>query len=123
MLLVDTSIWSDHLRRHDAALARHLEAGEVLAHPFVIGEVACGAFPRRSETLALMRSLPAAPLLAQTEVLGFIERHALAGRGVGFVDIHLLAAALVSGAAVWTRDRRMAAAAAALGCLHERRGR
>jgi hypothetical protein len=118
MLLVDTSVWSDHLRRHDAALARHLEAGEVLTHPFVIGELACGLFPRRAETLGLMQQLPAAPLLGQAEVLGFIERHALAGRGVGFVDIHLIAAARVNGAAVWTRDQRMAAMAEQLGCRH-----
>lgn len=115
MLLVDTSVWSDHLRRHDAALARLLEAGGVLVHPFVIGEIACGQFPRRAETLALLIHLPGAPLLAQSEVLGFIERHALAGRGVGFVDCHLLASALVAGAKVWSRDRRLADAAAGLG--------
>ena len=115
MLLVDTSIWSDHLRRHDAAMARRLEAGEVLAHPFVIGEIACGVFPRRSETLALLDCLPSAPLLGQAELLGFIERHALAGKGVGFVDIHLIASALVAGAGVWTRDRRLADVVAALG--------
>lgn len=120
MLLVDTSVWSDHLRRHNAELAAHLEAGEVLAHPFVIGELACGAFLRRSAALALMLRLPSAPLLGQAELLGFIERHALAGRGVGFVDIHLLAAALVSGASIWTRDKRMAAVATELGCVHQR---
>lgn len=115
MLLVDTSVWSDHLRRHDAALARLLEAGEALVHPFIIGEIACGLFPRRAETLALLSALPAAPLLGLSEVLGFIERHALAGRGVGFVDIHLLASARVAGAKVWTRDKRLADAAAGLG--------
>lgn len=103
-------------------MAAHLEAGEVLAHPFVIGELACGAFPRRAMTLALLRKLPMAPMLGLAELLVFIERHALAGKGVGFVDIHLLAAALVSGAAVWTRDRRMAAAAAGLGCLYQHPG-
>lgn len=104
-------------------MARHLQAGEVLAHPFVIGELACGVFPKRAETLALLREVPSAPLLGQAEVLGFIERHGLAGRGVGFVDIHLLAAARVSGAALWTRDKRLAAAAADLGCLHRSPGR
>lgn len=117
MLLVDTSVWSDHLRRHDAAMARLLEASDVLAHPFVTGEIACGVFPRRSETLALLNSLPSAPLLGQAEVLGFIERHALAGKGVGFIDIHLLASALVAGAGLWTRDRRLAEAAAGLGAV------
>ncbi len=119
MLLVDTSVWSDHLRRHDAALARQLELGEVLTHPFVAGELACGVFARRAEVLDLLGRLPAAPLLGQAELLGFIERHALGGRGVGFVDIHLIAAARVSSAAVWTRDKRMAAVAAAIGCLHQ----
>jgi len=115
VLLVDTSVWSDHLRRGDAQLARRLEAAEVLAHPFVIGEIACGLFPRRDEVIALLCRLPSAPLLSQAEVLGFIDRHALAGRGVGFVDIHLLGAARVAGAALWTRDRRLAEAARGLG--------
>ena len=115
MLLVDTSVWFEHLRRHDAAMAHLLEDGAVLAHPFVIGEIACGVFPRRRETLTLLNGLPTAPLLAQAEVLGFIERHALAGRGIGFVEMHLLASALVARAALWTRDRRLAEAASSLG--------
>ena len=115
MLLVDTSVWSDHLRRHDAGMARLLEAGEVLAHPFVTGEIACGVFQRRPETLALLNRLPSAPLIGQAEVLGFIERNDLAGRGIGFVDIHLLASARVAGARVWTRDKRLSDAAERLG--------
>ena len=115
MLLVDTSVWFEHLRRHDAAMAHLLEDGAVLAHPFVIGEIACGVFPRRRETLTLLNGLPTAPLLGQAEVLGFIERHALAGRGIGFVEMHLLASALVARAALWTRDRRLAEAASSLG--------
>lgn len=122
MLLVDTSVWSDHLRRHDPAMAKWLAAGEVLAHPFVVGEIACGAFPHRSEALSLMNRLPSAPLLAQAELLGFIERHALAGRGVGFVDIHLLASAMVVNARLWTRDRRLAQAASGLGVVIGGRG-
>jgi hypothetical protein len=115
MLLVDTSVWSDHLRRHDPVMANLLVAGEVLAHPFVTGELACGLFPRRDETLALLNRLPSAPLLGHVEVLGFIERHALAGKGIGFVDIHLLASALVASVRVWTRDRRLADMATRLG--------
>lgn len=118
MVLVDTSVWSEHLRRHDQALARLLEAGEVYVHPFVIGEIACGVFPRRRETLSLLGSLPAVPLLGQAELLAFIERQTLAGRGIGFVDIHLLASARVAHAAIRTRDKRLAAAAALLGCLY-----
>jgi predicted nucleic acid-binding protein len=117
MLLVDTSVWSNHLRRHDVPLARQLEARRVLVHPFVIGEIACGMFPSRTEALAALNGLPSAPLLGQTELLGFIERHTLAGKGVGFVDIHLLASALVAGAELWTRDRRLAEAAAGLGVV------
>lgn len=117
MVLVDTSVWSDHLRRHDAALASLLEAGDVLAHPFVTGEIACGVFPRRTETLALLNRLPLAPLVGLAELLGFIDRHRLAGRGVGFVDIHLLASTLVAGAQLWTQDRRLADAAAGLGVV------
>ena len=115
MLLVDTSVWFEHLRRHDAAMANLLEDGAVLAHPFVIGEIACGVFPRRRETLTLLNGLPTAPLLGQAEVLGFIERHALTGRGIGFVEMHLLASAMVARAALWTRDRRLAEAASSLG--------
>lgn len=122
MLLVDTSVWSDHLRRHDPVMAARLEAGEVLAHPFVVGEIACGAFPRRLEALSLLNCLPSAPLLAQAELLGFIERHALAGRGIGLVDIHLLASAMVANAGLWTRDRRLARAAAGLGLAIGERG-
>lgn len=117
MRLVDTSVWSDHLPRHDAAMAHVLESGEVLAHPFVIGEIACGLFPRRSETLARLSRAPDAPLPGQAEVLGFIERHALAGRGIGFVDMHLLASALVAGARLRTRDRRLADASKPSGCV------
>jgi predicted nucleic acid-binding protein len=115
MVLVDTSVWSDHLRRYDAAMASLLDRGAVLMHPFVVGEIACGVFPHRHKTLALLGSLPSAPLLGHAEVLGFIERHSLPGQGIGFVDMHLLASALVAGAALWTRDRRLAQAANSLG--------
>lgn len=115
MLLVDTSVWSDHLRRHDTGMATLLEAGAVLVHPFVAGELACGVFPRRAETLDLLSRLPGAPLAGHGEVLGFIDRHGLAGQGIGYVDIHLLASALIAGARLLTRDRRLAEAAARLG--------
>jgi len=115
MVLVDTSVWSDHLRRHDAELFELLQAGEVLAHPFVTGELACGVFPRRSEALFLLGTLPSAPLLGHAELQGFIDRYALAGRGVGFVDVHLLASARLASAFLWTRDRRLQQAAERLG--------
>jgi predicted nucleic acid-binding protein len=118
VILVDTSVWVDHLRRGDPPLARALAVGAVLAHPFVIGEIACGLLPRRAETLALLAALPATPVAGHEEALGFIERHRLAGRGVGYVDIHLLASSALAGAKLWTRDKRLAAVAVALRLQH-----
>lgn len=119
MILVDTSIWSDHLRRGDAALERRLSAGLVLAHPFVIGELACGVFPSRYEVLAQMEEMPTAPVVSHREARSFIDRHRLAGTGVGYVDVHLLASAMLAGAQLWTRDRRLAKAASQLGLAFE----
>ena len=117
MILVDTSVWVDHFRRSDARLARLLERGTVVMHPFVVGEIACGNLADRGSILGLLRNLPAATMAEADEVLGFIERHDLHGRGVGYVDVHLLAAvALTSGATLWTRDKRLRAAAEDLGC-------
>ena len=122
MILVDSSIWIDHLRRADAELGRLLAGDEVLCHPFVIGEVACGHLRQRAAFLAQMRALPQAAASTHDEALAFIERHALAGRGIGWADVHLLSAALLAQpATLWTRDKRLAAAAAELGCLHEPR--
>jgi predicted nucleic acid-binding protein len=120
MILVDTSVWVDHLRRRDAALARELDAGTVLVHPFVVGEIACGLLPRRAEILSLLAELPIASVAQHGEALVFIERHRLAGRGIGYVDVHLLAsAALAPGTKLWTRDRRLAVAARDLRLGHE----
>ena len=116
MILVDTSVWIEHLRRSDSRLLVALEAGEVLTHPFVIGELACGNLRNRGEILDLLANLPAAPTAAEAEVLGFIERRKLMGRGIGYVDAHLLAAtALARPARLWTRDRRLAVIATELG--------
>lgn len=121
MILVDTSVWVDHLKKGDAAVARELEAGTVAVHPFVLGEIACGVLPRRTETLALLAELPPAAVAREAEVLGFIERHDLAGRGIGYVDVHLLAsAALIAGTTLWTRDKRLAEAASRLRLGHPR---
>lgn len=119
MILVDTSVWVDHLRRHDAAMARELDAGNVLAHPFVIGEIACGRLPKRAETLSLLAALPRAPVAEHGEAMGFIERHDLPGRGVGFVDMHLLASAALAGTRLWARDKRLLEAARNLRLAHE----
>jgi hypothetical protein len=115
VILVDTSVWVDHLRRGDATLAALLEEGEVSLHRFVIGELACGRLTRRREILAWLGALPAAPVAAHEEVLHFVERHRLGGRGIGWIDVHLLASAALARTAIWTRDQALRAAARALG--------
>jgi len=115
MILVDTSVWVDHLRDGTPALAAALEQGRVLTHPFVLGELACGNLKNRGEVLQLLGELPAAPMATDPEALDFIERRALMGRGIGCVDIHLLASVALAGTAqLWTRDKRLAAVAADL---------
>ena len=118
MILVDTSVWVEHLRVGTPGLVELLEGGVVLMHPFVLGELACGTLSRRAEVLALLSRLPPAPRADDAEVLSFIERRALMGRGLGYVDVHLLAAVCLHDTArLWTRDRRLAAAAAELGVM------
>jgi predicted nucleic acid-binding protein len=115
VILVDTSVWVDHLRRGDARLAALLESASVLIHPFVVGEIACGSLSERTTVLELLQDLPAAAVAEAGEVLAFIERHRLGGKGIGYVDVHLLASvALTPGAALWTRDKRLASVAGAM---------
>ena len=121
MILVDTSVWVDHLRAGDAELAAMLNGSEVLMHPFVLGELACGNLRNRTEVLALFKDLPRAAVATDEEVLFFIERHALMGRGIGYVDAHLLAAVTLGGGArLWTRDKRLRTAADALALAYEK---
>ena len=98
MVLVDTSVWVDHLRQGDAILASLLEAGEVSCHPFVVGELACGAIRNRSQILRLLLALPTLAKADDDEVLAFIDRHRLMGSGLGLIDVHLLASCLLAGA-------------------------
>ena len=115
MILVDTSVWVDHLREGAPALAAALEQGSVLTHPFVLGELACGNLKNRSEVLRLLGELPGAPIATDAEALDFIERRALMGRGIGYIDVHLLASVALAGTArLWTRDKRLATVAADL---------
>jgi predicted nucleic acid-binding protein len=119
LILADTSVWVDHLRRGDEPLAELLERGAVLGHPFVVGEIACGNLSDRGAILALLQHLPMATVAEPDEVLAYIDRHKLHGKGIGYVDAHLLAAtALPGGARLWTRDRRLHAVARELGCAH-----
>jgi len=116
VILVDTSVWVDHLRRGHEALAGLLEAGNVLAHPFVIGELALGNIPRRDLVLRALHDLPQASVATDREVLHLVDQHLLFGLGIGYIDAHLLAAVLLTaGAGLWTRDRRLERAADRLG--------
>lgn len=108
MILVDTSVWIDHLRTGVERLVALLNAGRVRVHPFVIGELACGHLRQRNEVLSLLNGLPQASLASQAEVLFFIDSKALSGRGIGFIDAHLLASTAIEGTSrLWTRDKRL----------------
>jgi predicted nucleic acid-binding protein len=120
-VLVDTSVWVDHLRRGNDLLADRLREGKVLTHPFVIGELACGTLRRRREILGLLGVLPHAPLVDHGEVLEFVEAHQLMGHGLGWIDVHLLASAALGGLPVWTLDRRLHSAARQLGLVPDTR--
>ena len=115
MILVDTSVWIDHLRVGDQGLSALLQDGRVLAHPWVIGELALGRLSARSEILGLLQNLPQATVATDAEVLELIEARQLFGLGIGYLDAHLLAAALLARAGLWTRDERLAVAATRLG--------
>jgi hypothetical protein len=120
VILADTSIWVDHLRSGAAGLNERLLAAEVLGHPFIIGELACGHLRGRSEILALLQDLPQARVGTDAEVLYYIERYRLMGRGIGYVDAHLLAAtALTPAARLWTADRKLHEVAVGLGLARE----
>jgi predicted nucleic acid-binding protein len=114
--IIDTSVWIEHFRSANAILVALLDTGEVLGHPFVAGELALGNFRERDDTLRALRRLPQATSASHGEVMQFIDREALFGRGIGYVDAHLLAAArLTVGAKLWTRDRRLQVVAVQLG--------
>jgi predicted nucleic acid-binding protein len=108
MILVDTSIWIDHLHHRDPELVALLEAGQALSHEFVVGELACGKLRQRTEVLELLSQLPQASVASADEALIFIERNRLMGLGLGYVDVHVLAAVyLTPPARLWTRDKRL----------------
>lgn len=116
MILVDTSVWIDHLRHGDVELMRLLNTGQVLTHRFVIGELALGRLQNRNVVLTTLQNLPQVTVASDEEVLHFIENHALFGRGIGYIDAHLLAAVRLSpGALLWTRDKRLLAESVRLG--------
>jgi len=115
MVLVDTSVWVDHLRNPDMALANLLLAKEVVCHPFIIGELACGNLGKRAEVLEQLAELPSLDKATDEEILTLIATHRLMGHGLGLVDVHLLASCAIAGVPVWTRDAAMGEAARLLG--------
>lgn len=116
MILVDTSVWVDHLRSGSRALGRLLDRGEVLGHPWIVGELALGNLGQREETIRLLAGLPQAEVATPAETLAAIERHELFGAGIGYVDAQLLAASMLTPeATLWTADRRLRAVASRLG--------
>jgi len=111
MVLVDTSIWVVHLRQGSRRLEKLLMDAEIICHPFIIGELACGNLKNRNEIISLLQSLPMAPTIELEEFLFFIDRNYLMGKGVGLVDVHLLASAQLAGVPLWTADKKLKSSA------------
>lgn len=119
MVLVDTSVWVSHLRIGDAHLNALLQEEEVICHPFIVGELACGNIKNRTEVLTLLQTLPMVMMAKNEEVLGFIESHELMGVGLGLIDVHLLASALLSKTPLWTTDRPLRGASVRLNIAYQ----
>jgi len=122
MVLVDTSVWISHFRNTHQGLAELLNAGEVVCHPFVIGELACDNLANRTTIISLLEALPLASAATPEEVLIFIEAQHLMGKGLGYIDVHLLAAALLNGVSLWTLDVKLGKAAGRLDCRYRSAG-
>lgn len=114
MILADTSVWIEHFRKNSRELSALLLDGRVVCHPFVIGELACGHLRNRAEILSLLAALPGARVAEHDEALRVAALHKLYGQGLGWIDVHLLASSLLTGCALWTRDKALVAAARAL---------
>ena len=115
MVLVDTSVWVLHLREGNIDLERLLNNGEAVCHPFIVGELACGNLKNRIEILSLLQALPAAIQADHEDIMQFIENHQLMGKGLGYIDMHLLASALLTEVSIWTADKRLAEISKELG--------
>lgn len=120
MILVDTSVWIDHLRVGEPALSQLLERSLVLSHPWVVGEVALGGVPPAHAAMRLMTRLPQATVATHSEIMVALDAHSLTGSGIGYVDVQLIASTLLTeGSKLWTKDRRLAGVAVRLGCGYE----
>jgi predicted nucleic acid-binding protein len=115
MVLVDTSVWIAHFREGNIGLETLLNEGNVVCHSFIIGELACGNLKNRSEILSLLLALPMAAHAGHEEVMQFIEDQRLMGKGLGYVDMHLLASALLTKVSLWTLDKRLSEVSSVLG--------
>jgi len=118
MVLIDTSIWVEHLRHGHGEVTSLLLKGEVVSHRFVIGELACGFIRNRNEVLSLLRSLPSAVEADHDEAMGFLEENQLMGKGLGLIDIHLMASAFLSGMPLWTLDKKLRHESSRLGIAY-----
>jgi len=118
MVLVDTSVWVAHLRAGNIGLEALLNDGHVVCHPFIIGEIACGKLKNRSEILSLLQALPMAKRAEHEEVMQFIENHRLMGKGLGYIDMHLLASAMLTNVSIWTLDKRLNEVSSTLGICY-----
>ncbi len=119
MILVDTSIWIDHFRKGNAHLKKLLIGGHVACHPFVIGELACGNLKKRREIVLLLHALPSVNTVTNDEAIFLIEEKHLMGLGIGIVDVHLLASAIMTITPLWTTDRRLKEVAKTLNILYK----
>jgi predicted nucleic acid-binding protein len=115
MVLVDTSVWVSHLRNDNTHLANLLNHGEVVCHPFIIGELACGNLKNRTEILSLFQALPMSIQAEHDEVMKFVENNQLMGKGLGYIDVHLLAATSLTEVPIWTIDKRLDAVSQEMG--------
>ncbi len=115
MVLVDTSVWVEHFRHGNIGLETLLNDGQVICHPFIVGELACGNLKNRAQILSLLTTLPTAHLAEHEEVMHFIEKYRLMGKGLGYIDAHLLSSAMLTNVSLWTLDKSLDRVSAARG--------
>jgi len=115
MVLVDTSVWVEHLRSGNVGLENLLNEGQVACHIFIVGELACGNLSNRSEILSLLQALPLADHAEHEEVMHFIENYSLMGKGLGYIDMHLIVSALLTKVSIWTLDKKLKEVSSKLG--------